>query len=97
MVDQASLIEVSETELEIGFRKLKQTLDQRNMDYKMLLFDIDTPLNQDEEPEKEADEIRLGLSTESLAAKPLLKADFIDRLSSVLNDRAMSEKIALGC
>ena len=97
MVNQAGLIEVSANELEIGFRKLKQTLDQRNMDYKVLLFDIDTPSNQEDEVEKEANEIRLGLSAESLAAKPLLKADFIERLNSILNDRGMSEKIALGC
>ena len=97
MVDQTGLIEVSANELEIGFRKLKQTLDQKNMDYKVLLFDIDTPSNQDDEVEKEANEIRMGLSAESLAAKPLLKADFIERLNSILNDRGMSEKIALGC
>ena len=43
------------------------------MDYKVLLFDIESASNQEEEMEKEADEIRLGFSNEILAAKPLLK------------------------
>ena len=44
------------------------------MDYKVLLFDIESPQsNQEDEADKEADEIRMGFSVESLAAKPLLK------------------------
>ena len=43
LVDQNSLVVVSETDLEIGFRQLKETLAQRNMNYKVLLFDIDSP------------------------------------------------------
>ena len=78
--------EASQTELEIGFRRLKEVLDQRNMDYKVLIFDIDSQ-NQDDEPEKEADEIRQGLSIESLSARPLLKRDFINRVTGIVNDR----------
>jgi len=80
------LNEASQTELEIGFRRLKEVLDQRNMDYKVLIFDIDSQ-NQDDEPEKEADEIRQGLSIESLSARPLLKRDFINRVTGIVNDR----------
>ena len=71
------------------------------MDYKVLLFDLDTSStgheNEDEE-DKEADEIRYGMSEESLAAQPQLKQDFIERLASILNnDRNLAEKIAIGC
>ena len=68
------------------------------MDYKVLLFDIESlQSNQDDEADKEADEIRMGISVESLAAKPLLKQDFINRVDSAINNRALAEKIALGC
>lgn len=62
----------------------------------MLLFDIDSE-NQDEEPEKEADEIRHEMSLESLSAKPLRKLEFIRRVKNILNDQSMAEKVALGC
>ena len=45
------------------------------MDYKVLLFDLDlnNENNNKNEEDKEADEIRYGMSEESLAASPLLK------------------------
>ena len=42
MMDKDLLYDVSMTELEIGFRKMQEILDRKNMDYKVLIFEMDT-------------------------------------------------------
>ena len=41
MLEKTKLINVTMADLEIGFRKMKEVLDQKNMDYKVLIFDVD--------------------------------------------------------
>ena len=47
-MNQDKLIDVSMTELEIGFRKMKNALDKKNMDYKVLIFDLELDSLQDQ-------------------------------------------------
>ena len=96
MVDQTKLEEVSSTELEIGFRKMKEILDQKNMDYKVLIFNVDSKKSEDEQ-DKDADDIRFALSEETLSTVPLHKDDFSQKIFAFLNDYALVQKITLGC
>ena len=91
--------EVSEAELELGFRKMKEILDSRNMDYRVLIFDIDKDLvNDDDLMDKDPDDIKVAFSKETLEAIPLMKEEFIDKIfDSVISDRDFAEKMALGC
>ena len=41
LMDYTKLYEVSMTELEIGFRKIKEALDRRNRNYKVFIFEIE--------------------------------------------------------
>jgi len=72
------------TDLEIGFRKMKEVLDRKDMDYKDLIFELN---DEDEngkrletDGDKDADEIRLEVSNEILRAIPLMKEEFVEKL-----------------
>ena len=103
MMDPTYLIDVSLHELEQGFRKMKEILDEKNMDYKVLIFDIDTTMTLDPhstvaDEDKDADEIRQEMSEENLRTIPLMKEEFVEKVNeSVLNDLEMAERIAIGC
>jgi len=88
-MDSRILPEVTETELEIGFRKLKEIFDEKNIDYKTFIFELDSIDNDDD---KDADEIRIAVSKDTKMALPLMREEFIERVSTedVLNDEALS-------
>ena len=48
-MNQDKLIEVSDTELKIGFRKMKKALDEKNEDYKVLIFELEIVSEQEEQ------------------------------------------------
>ena len=99
MVDVHKLVDISMIELEIGFRKMKVKLDEMNVSYKMLIFELESEEGTAEEEEnKDPDEIRRTMADEALKAIPLMKEEFIYKVSSlVLKDQLLAEKIALGC
>jgi len=85
MVDANKLVDISMIELEIGFRKMKEILDRKNMDYKVLIFDVESDqFSPEEEEDKYPDEIRLAMADESLKAIPLMKEEFIHKVSSLV-------------
>ena len=88
-MDSRILPEVTETELEIGFRKLKEIFDEKKIDYKTFIFELDSIDNDDD---KDADEIRIAVSKDTKMALPLMREEFIERVSTedVLNDPALS-------
>ena len=97
LVDQTKLFEVTDLELEIGFRKMQEALDKQNMDYRVLLFDVEIPeRDQDQDDMDEAD-IKKELASISLSAIPLMKEEFIHKVHTYLNDAVLAEKIAVGC
>jgi hypothetical protein len=98
MVDATKIADISMIELEIGFRKMKEVLDRKNLDYKVLIFDIKTDqFTPEEEEDKDPDEIRNIMAYESLKSIPLMKEEFIHKVSFVIKDELLVEKIALGC
>ena len=92
-------------ELKLGFQKIKEVLDQKNKNYKVIIFGIrpskkggsPAPAVEEDEEDKDGDEIRLALTSETLSAMPLMKEEFIEKVNRVLNDMQLSERIALGC
>ena len=70
--------------------------DREKINYKDFIFEIeDIDENEDD---KDADDVRLALSQESMTAIPLMREEFITRVDqNYLNDRALAEKIAIGC
>jgi hypothetical protein len=99
MVDVHKLVDISMIELEIGFRKMKDKLEEMNMDYKRLIFELESvECTPEEEENKDPEEIRRDMADESLKAIPLMKEEFIYKVSSlVIKDQLLAEKIALGC
>ena len=75
LVDPRALIEVTETELEIGFRKLKEALDDKGVGYKFFIFEIE-PSSQDDD-EKDAEELKVQMAEEARFAIPLMREEFI--------------------
>ena len=70
------------------------------MDYRVLIFDIDTDSASTEENQLDHDpeQIKLACSKETLDAIPLMKEEFMDKIfDSVIADRDFAEKLALGC
>lgn len=100
MIDPTKLIEVSMLELEVGFRKMKEKLDKLNVDYKVLLFEIDTEneYSQEEDGDRDAEDVKKILAEQSISAIPLMKEEFTHKVNrEILKDQLMAEKIALGC
>jgi len=88
-MDSRILPEVTDTELEIGFRKLKEIFDRKKIDYKAFIFELDSIDNDDD---KDADEIRIAVLNDTKTALPLMREEFIERVSTedMLNDAALS-------
>ena len=40
MIDESKFAEVSDTQLEIGFRTIKTKLDEANKEYREVIFDL---------------------------------------------------------
>lgn len=52
-------------ELEVGFRKLKEKMDQLNLDYRVFLFEIDLTgeqLSQAEDIDQDSEDVKLLLA-----------------------------------
>ena len=81
-MDHQKLFETSEAELEIGFRQMKEILDKKNMDYRVLIFEINEDVLEegDDFEDKDSKEIKLELSAEVLASIPLMKEEFVERV-----------------
>ena len=81
-MDHKKLFETSEAELEIGFRQMKEILDKKNMDYRVLIFEINEDVLEegDDFEDKDSKEIKLELSAEVLASIPLMKEEFVERV-----------------
>ena len=82
MMNHEKLFETSMAELEIGFRQMKEKLDAKNMDFRVLIFEIDSDAleSDDEFDDKDSNQIKLGMSAETLAAIPLMKEEFVERI-----------------
>ena len=76
LMDARKLSEVTQVELELGFRKLKEAFERESIDYKTYIFEVDTNEEVKEE-EQDADDVRLALSEDSMAAIPLMREEFI--------------------
>lgn len=62
LLNKELLIDVSMTDLQRGFKKMKQALDRKNENYKVLIFELDEDdlaAELEQEAEKDADEVRL--------------------------------------
>ena len=108
MMDKDLLYDVSMTELEIGFRKMQEILDRKNMDYKVLIFEMDTTnANEDAsstsqlnayDADKDSHEVRIEIAKETIDAIPLMREEFVERINdNILEDLDLSERIAQGC
>ena len=98
LIDQTKVYEVSDAELELAFRRMKEILDEKNMDYRVLIFDIETDAENENELDRDPEQIKLSVSKETLEAIPLMKEEFIDKIfDSVIPDRDFAERLALGC
>ncbi len=80
-MDSRVLPSVTETELEIGFRKLKEVLDSKKIDYKSFIFELESKdIALDHDDDREADEIRAAIFEDTKVAIPLMREEFIDRI-----------------
>ena len=61
LMDARKLSEITQVELELGFRKLKKAFERERIDYKTYIFEIDT-IEEIKEDEQDADDVRLALS-----------------------------------
>ena len=89
LIGDQELIEVTETQLEIGLRTLKQKLDEDNLDYRSELFDL-PPVNKDLDDFNQ-------FALDAQQAQTVNKEKFIRKISEILKDDLMAKQIALGC
>ena len=80
LMDSRVLPSVTDTELEIGFRKLKEVLDSKNIDYKSFIFELESKDIAIEDDDREVDEIRAAIFEDTKVAIPLMREEFIDRI-----------------
>ena len=82
---------------------MKEALDNKNEDYKVLIFEIEIDSEQEEQEannENDPDEIKYAMSIENLEAIPMMRDEFIETLvKDVFDDQEheLALKIALGC
>lgn len=82
---------------------MKEALDKKNEDYKVLIFEIEIDSDQEEQEannENDPDAIKLAMSRENLQAIPMMRDEFIETLvRDVFDDQEqeLALKIALGC
>ena len=60
LMDARQLAEVTQIELELGFRKMKEAFDRGNIDYKNYIFEIEA--SEENDDMHDADDVRLALS-----------------------------------
>ena len=78
-------------------------MDNKNEDYKVLIFEIEIDSEQEEQEannENDPDEIKYAMSIENLEAIPMMRDEFIETLvKDVFDDQEheLALKIALGC
>ena len=89
LIGNQKLIEVTETQLEIGFRTLKQKLDENNIDYRSEIFGL-SPVN------KELDDFN-QFAQDAQQAQTINREKFISKINEILSDDLMAKQIALGC
>ena len=83
--------------MELGFRRLKQALDEKGVGFKNYIFEIDQERGSEDDI-KDANEIRLEIFNETRQAIPLMREEFIQRIDEeLLENRELAEKIAVGC
>ena len=90
-------MQVTQNELELGFRKLKEVFERKGVDFKKFIFEIEH-VGENTDDEKDPDEIRLSASEEAMFAIPLMREEFMQRINEgYLDDIELAEKIAIGC
>ena len=97
-LDPRKLFEITQSELELGFRKLKEIFEQKDINYKKYIFEMDSGDSAALALEEDPNEVRLSLSQEAMLAIPLMREEFIERVNTgLLDDFELAEKIAIGC
>ena len=59
-MDARKIAEVTQIELELGFRKMKEAFDRENIEYKSYIFEVEE--NEENDDMHDADDVRLALS-----------------------------------
>lgn len=63
------------------------------MDYKVLIFDIETKNAND--TDKDLHEVRIEIAKETIDAIPLMRDEFVEKINdNILEDLDLSERIA---
>ena len=89
MIGNQELIEVTETQLEIGLRTLKQKLDEENLEFRSEIFGLN-PVNKDLDDFNQ-------FALDSQQAQTVPRAKFIRQINEILKDDLMAKQIAVGC
>ena len=75
MVDDSKLSEISDTQLEIGFRTIKTKLEETGTDYRENIFGLAAKESQDDEFEQ--------FQIDSRNAKPLMRETFAQNIQMI--------------